>query len=141
MKITIGSDHRGYDLKTKIKEHFSEVEWIDVGTTSTDRTDYPIYAKKACTHIIEKKTDVAILLCGSGVGMSIAANRFRGIYAALCWNEAVAIAAKEDDNANILIIPSDFIEIEQMFIMIKAWLSTKFKNGRHRKRLAMIDVD
>jgi ribose 5-phosphate isomerase B len=141
MKITIGSDHRGYEFKKKIKEYFSEIEWIDVGTDSVDQTDYPIYAKKVCRHIVEKKSDVAILLCGSGIGMSIAANRYKGVYAALCWNAKVAMAAKEDDNANILVIPADFVEQEQVYNMIEKWLQAQFKDGRHKRRLAMIDAD
>jgi len=141
MKITIGSDHRGYELKKNIIEHFGDIEWLDMGADSVDRTDYPIYAKKACDTLLENNADFGILLCGSGVGMSIAANRFKGIYAALCWNEEVARMAKEDDNANILIIPVDFVQQDQVFKMVKTWLSTQFKDGRHQARLAMIDAD
>jgi ribose 5-phosphate isomerase B len=139
MKISIGADHRGYELKAKIIERFKDIQWIDVGTNSTDRTDYPIFAKKVCNNILKKESDLGILLCGSGVGVGIAANRFRGIYAAVCWNTKVAQLAKSDDNANVLVIPADFVSPEEAFNIIKFWLSAGFKGGHYQKRLEMIE--
>lgn len=139
MKISIGADHRGYDLKTKIIEHFKNVQWIDVGTNSKERTDYPIYTKKVCNNILGKKSDLGILLCGSGIGVGIAANRFKGIYAGVCWNAEIAKIAKADDNINVLVLPADFLGSEQAFLIIKIWLETEFKNGHYQKRLDMID--
>ncbi len=139
MKITIGSDHRGYELKSKLIEHFKDIEWIDVGTSSTERTDYPIYAKKVCQNILDKKSDVGVLICGSGVGMAVAANRFRGIFAALCWNEQVAKLAKEHDDGNVLVLAADFIDEELAAKIFKAWLFAKFKGEGYQKRLDMID--
>ncbi len=139
MKITIGSDHRGFELKLKIIKKFTDIEWLDVGTDSQDRTDYPIFAKKVCNNILDGKTGLGILICGSGVGMSIAANRFENIYAALCWDERVAESAKADDNANVLVLPSDFVSDDQAFSIIKTWLSTEFKEGDYQKRLGIID--
>lgn len=139
MMISIGADHRGYDLKAKIIEHFKDIKWIDVGTNSKERTDYPIYAKKVCNNILEKRSDLGILLCGSGIGVGIAANRFKGIYAGVCWNAEIAIFAKADDNINVLVLPADFMGPEQAFLSIKIWLETEFKNGHYQKRLDMID--
>ncbi|MFC1894828.1 ribose 5-phosphate isomerase B [Candidatus Dependentiae bacterium] len=140
MKITIGSDHKGYSLKCAIKKELGDkIELIDVGTDSQVRTDYPIYAKKVCNNILEGKTDFGILICGSGIGMSIAANRHDGIYAALCWNEQVAKLAKADDNSNILVLPSDFLTSKDSFAIIHAWLYTEFKCERYLDRLKLID--
>lgn len=139
MMITIGSDHRGYELKSEIIKHFSDLQWLDVGTDSKDRVDYPFFAKKVCRNILNGKSSLGILICGSGVGMSIAANRFKEIYAALCWNEDVAKSAKADDNANILVLPADFVLAKDAFAIIKAWLYTEFKGDIYQKRLELID--
>jgi ribose 5-phosphate isomerase B len=139
MKITIGSDHRGFDLKSQIIEHFKDIKWLDVGTNSKERTDYPIFAKKVCNNILKKEADLGILLCGSGVGVGIAANRFKGIYAAVCWNAQVAQSAKADDNANVLVLPANFISKEEALAIIKAWLGAEFKGGHYQKRLEMVE--
>ena len=140
MKIIIGSDHRGYDLKEKIKDNFKNIEWIDVGTDSKVRTDYPIYAQLACKKIVEGIADKAVLICGSGVGIAIAANRFRKIYAALCWNEMVARMAKEDDSCNVLVLPADFVTDQKAYEIIKAWLDAEFKEDlSYKRRLDMLD--
>ena len=139
MKITIGSDHRGYDLKAAIIANFGHYQWLDVGTDSKERTDYPIFAKKVCENILDKTAEFGILICGTGIGMSVAANRFRGIYAALCWNEPIARLARSDDMANVLVIPSAFVSDELAFAIIKAWLYTEFKGGTYQKRLELID--
>lgn len=139
MKISIGSDHRGYVLKSKIIEHFKEIEWLDQGTNSQDRTDYPIYAHKVCNDILLGNAELGILLCGSGVGISIAANRFKGIYAALCWNAQVAKVSKEHDGSNVLVLPADFISEQETYAAIEAWLEAKFQGGVYQKRLDMMD--
>ena len=137
MKIIIGSDHRGYDFKEAIKNKFDVYEWIDVGTDSADkRVDYPVFAKKACEIL---GPDRGILICGSGVGISIAANRFPGIYAALCWSPDVARAAREHDNANVLVLPSDFIDVPEAISIVEVWIQTEFLGGRYQDRLDMID--
>lgn len=138
--ISIGADHRGYDLKIKIIEHFKDIKWIDVGTNSKERTDYPIFAQKVCKSILEKEADFGVLLCGSGIGVGIAANRFKGIYAGVCWNAEIAKLAKADDNINVLVLPADFIGTEQAFLLVKIWLETEFKDGHYQKRLDMIDA-
>ncbi|MFH1644450.1 MAG: RpiB/LacA/LacB family sugar-phosphate isomerase [bacterium] len=138
-KIIIGADHRGFDLKRALIEKFTEYEWIDIGTSDKEKTDYPIYAKKLCDLLLSGQGDFGILICGSGIGMSIAANRFPGIYAGLCWNEQVAKLAKEDDGVNVLVLPSELVLFEDAFLIFKAWLDAKFKDGRYKERILMID--
>lgn len=139
MKIIIGSDHKGHGLKSRIIEHFNFFEWIDVGTDSVQRTDYPVYAKKVCKGILAGEAELGVLVCGSGAGMTIAANRFAKIYAAVCWNKDVSVSAKADDGINVLVLPSDFVKNDLAFEIIKKWLNTKFKEGRYKERLDMMD--
>lgn len=140
MKISIGSDHKGYQLKEFLKAHFTEHEWSDVGTLDDEeRTDYPVFSKKVCKEVLDEKVERGILLCGSGIGMAIAANRFSGIYAALCWSAEVACVAREDDLANVLVLAADFIDDELAVKIVDIWLSAEFKGGRYQERLNMID--
>jgi ribose 5-phosphate isomerase B len=114
--------------------------WIDVGADSDTRSDYPIFAIRVVKYIQEKNADHGILLCGTGIGMAIAANRFEGIYAGLAWNEEIASRAKEDDNVNVLVLPSDYIDNKKSRAMIIAWLGAEFKCVRYAERIAMIDA-
>lgn len=139
MKISIGADHRGYALKAEIVKHFSEYQWRDVGAHSSERSDFPVYAKKVCLDILEHQADMGIFVCGSGTGPSISANRFKGIYAALCWNEEIARLAKEKCGANLLILPADYLASDQAFRTIQAWLGAVFQGGVYQERLTMID--
>jgi ribose 5-phosphate isomerase B len=141
MKISIGADHRGFALKTNIIEHFDEHEWLDVGTYSDQRTDYPLFARRVCQDIVSQVADCGILICATGVGMAIAANRFKNIYAALCWNVDIARLAKQHDGTNVLVLPSDFISAEQAFAMIDVWLTAEFKEGVYQRRLEIIDEE
>ena len=139
MKIAIGTDHRGFDLKNFIINAFQKIEWEDVGCFSTERCDYPIYAKKVSELILENKVKYGILLCGTGIGMAIAANRFKKIYAALVWNSTIARLSKEDDNSNILVLPADFISNEDSLEIIEAWLKASFKGGHYLERIKMLE--
>lgn len=139
MKISIGADHRGYALKQTIKDEFKNIDWIDVGTDSDQRTDYPLFARWVCAKVTQKEAELGILICGSGIGMSIAANRHKGIFAGLCWNEAVARVAKQDDGINVLVLPADFLDKAEAFAIIRAWCQTESKGGMYRHRMAMID--
>jgi ribose 5-phosphate isomerase B len=141
--LALGADHRGFQLKEDIRQkvHYgdSTILWHDIGTDSQERTDYPIFAHKVVTLLREKKVDYGILICGSGIGASIAANRFTSIYAGLVWNEDVARVAKEDDKVNLLILPADYIRPEIAYLCIEAWLTARFKGGRYQERLDMIE--
>lgn len=146
MNIVIGADHRGYIYKEIIKNEVQQISgtvitWLDVGTHSTDRTDYPIYAQAASRSIQNGSASAGVLLCGTGVGMTIAANRFKGIYAGLAWNNLIARDAKEHDGVNLLVLPADFLTEQQIIDMIIVWLSTAFKKGRYEERLIMIDQE
>lgn len=142
-RIAIGTDHRGYMLKEFIKEQnaigFYTIDWIDVGTDSTVRTDYPPFGMQVSKLVVSKQVDYGVLLCGTGIGMAIIANRFPGIYAGLVWNEETAHLAKEDDNVNVLVLPADYIDTEQALLILQAWLSATFQAGRYQKRIEMID--
>jgi ribose 5-phosphate isomerase B len=144
MKIIIGSDHRGFAIKQLIQEQMRDIdltpiEWIDVGAFDKERSDYPQFAIDVAQRIVQKQAQLGVLLCGSGVGMAIAANRFPGIRAAIAWNEEAAIMGREDDNTTVLVIPSDFVSGEQAILILRAWLRAEFKGGRYQERLDMID--
>ena len=144
LKIAIGADHRGYTMKEYIKEQLKvvndlDIVWLDVGTDKPDRSDYPEFAIAAVQAMSAGKTNTAILLCGTGIGMAITANRFPGIYAGLVWNKEVARLAKEDDNCNVLVLPSDFVSNDEAIACITAWLQATFKNGRYEQRIKLID--
>lgn len=145
MNIAIGTDHRGFMLKNEIERSLIKmsdnmpISWIDVGCFSDQYSDYPIAAKKVVEAMRAGQTDRGVLLCGTGVGMAIAANRFAGIYAALVWTPELARLAREHDNANILVLPADYLTCEQATGMIKVWLSATFEGGRHQHRIDEID--
>ena len=117
MNIVIGADHRGYEHKEYIKKQLSNekkaIEWLDVGAFDMERSDYPVFAKAVAKAMLDGKAQLGILICGSGVGMAVVANRYPKIYAALVWNEAVARVSREHDNINVLVVPSDFVSAEQ----------------------------
>ena len=154
MKISIGCDHRGFTLKQQIIDTFTSymleekehpIEWLDVGCENQKRCDYPIYAKQVTKQILDNKADFGVLICGSGIGMAIAANRFPHIYAALCWSEELAEIAYEDDGVNVLVLSSDYVanhdNIEIVRTILMAWIHKTFKEGRYQERLDMIDAD
>ena len=140
MKIIIGSDHRGFQLKQALIAHFTDVDWVDVGTDNQKRVDYPTFAQSVCEAILRKHADRGILICGSGVGMAIAANRYKKIYAALCWEPEVARIAREDDGINVLALPSDFIDEIEAIAIVKAWCEAEFKGDEYKERLEMVDL-
>jgi len=139
IKISIGADHRGFELKEAIKKHFGTIEWVDVGTHDTERTDYPIYAQRVVQDIANATSELGILICGSGAGIAMAANRSKGIYAAVCWNPDVARVVREHDAMNVLVLPADFVTADGAYAIIDAWLKAEFKGGRYAERLGMMD--
>jgi len=142
-KIVIGTDHHGFNIKQylmnlkNIGKH--EILWIDVGANSDERVDYPLYAQRAVKVLQKQAADVGILLCGTGVGMSMAANRFKGMFAALSWNQEIARRSKEEDGANILVLPADYLDNTQAVLIIQAWLDAEFLGGHYQKRLEQLD--
>lgn len=139
--IAIGCDHGGYKLKEEIKKYLNEIgiEYKDFGTYTEERTDYPIYAKEVAKSILEKECDKGILLCKSGCGMAIVANKFKGIRAGLIINEDEAKFAKADDDINVITISGNNTSIEEAIKIIRMWLGTEFKGGRYQERIEMIN--
>ena len=139
--IAIGADHGGYKLKEEIKKYFEEkgIEYKDFGTYDEERTDYPIYAKKVANSILRKECDKGILLCKSGCGMAIVANKFKGIRAGLVINENEAKFAKADDDINVITLGGDYLSTNQAICIIRNWLGTEFKGGRYEERLKMVE--
>lgn len=143
MKIFIGADHAGFDLKNALREHLfhSQHEIEDVGALTLDNDDdYPHYAYSVASKVLGEEGSVGILVCGSGQGMAMAANRVRGIRAALAWDVASAQASKADDNSNVLTLPARFIDTKTAIAMVDAWLETEFKNNpKYKRRLDEIE--
>jgi ribose 5-phosphate isomerase B len=139
-KIALAADHAGYEEKEKIKQTLDElgVEYVDMGTASTDSVDYPDYAKKVGEAVSRGDFDQGLLVCGSGTGMAIAANKVRGVRAAVAWNEDIARLAREHNDANVLSLPARFMSDEDAAKVVKAWFAADFEGGRHAKRVEKI---
>ncbi|NPB07895.1 MAG: ribose 5-phosphate isomerase B [Aquificae bacterium] len=140
MKIALGSDHAGFPLKEKIKEFLKKegYEVIDHGTNSQDSTHYPLFAKAVAESVISGEADRGILICGTGIGMSITANKFPGIRAALCTNEYMARMSRLHNDANVLCLGERVLGVELALSIVKVWLETPFEGGRHLKRVELI---
>lgn len=141
MKVAIGSDHAGYDMKENIKKYLisQNVEVIDCGTHSDSSVDYPDYAKAVCTKILDKETTLGILVCGTGIGMSIAANKIHGVRAALCLYPTMAELSRKHNNANILVLGGRIMGTDIARWTVDAFIRTSFDGGRHQNRLDKIE--
>ena len=139
-KICIASDHAGYDLKEEIKDYLikKSISVIDLGPFSKDSVDYPDYAKKVAKRLILRKSDAGILVCGSGTGMAITANKFKGIRAAQCYNKVSTILSRQHNNSNIICLGSRLLKYKEAFKYVTYFLNTKFESGRHQKRINKI---
>ncbi|QAR29863.1 ribose 5-phosphate isomerase B [Ornithobacterium rhinotracheale] len=140
MKIAIGSDHAGYDLKEKIKQYLAEkkIEIQDFGAFSTDSVDYPDFAHPTANAVENHQADLGILLCGSGNGIAMTANKHQGIRAAISWNPELAELARQHNDANILVLPARFISEELGLEIVDAFLNASFEGGRHQRRVEKI---
>lgn len=143
MKIAIASDHGGFELKEKIKAYFASKDILlnDLGTHSTESVDYPDFANKMAACVLNKEAELGILICGTGVGISIAANRHKGIRAALLYNNFVAEMAKKHNNANIIVFGGRTMAFEDVVSYIETFLNTSFEGGRHQIRIDKLDKD
>ena len=139
--IAIGSDHGGYKLKEEIKKYLDEkaIEYKDYGTYDEERTDYPIYGKKVAEAVSKGEANKGILVCRSGCGMVVVANKFRGVRAATAYNEIAAKLGKSDDDINVLTIGSDYVTVNEAICIIRNWIAAEFKGGRYEERLKMIE--
>ncbi len=142
MKIAIGSDHAGFEDKERVKKQLDELgyEYEDVGTNSAESVDYPIYARKVADKVANGEAEQGLLICGSGNGMQIAANKIRGVRAALAWNEETARLARQHNDANVLSVPARMISPEEVSKVVKSYLEAKFEGGRHARRVEEISA-
>lgn len=149
MKLRIASDHAGFELKELLKSEFKDIEWVDLGPANTDSTHYPKYAQKLCEEVLDntppeelhKYGPLGILICGSGVGMSMQANRYMGIRAALCWNPEVAQLSRQHNGSNVLCLSARLVDAATNKEILRKWLETAFEGGRHAERIRMLDMD
>ena len=141
MKIAIAADHAGYEEKEKIKKTLDKigVEYTDMGTDSTESVDYPDFARKVGEAVADGEYDKGILVCGSGTGMAIAANKVPGIRAAVAWNEEIARLSRQHNDTNVLSLAARYIPDEEQERIVKTWLETDFEGGRHERRVEKIE--
>ena len=141
MKIHIGSDHAGVELKELIKKHFDgKFEFEDEGTFTTESVDYPDFAHAVAQQVLEDGGSLGILICGTGNGMAITANKHAGIRAALCWAPEIAALAKQHNNANIIVLPARFIPSDVAIATLTAFFEAEFEGGRHQRRIDKINI-
>lgn len=141
MKIAIASDHGGFELKQKLIEHFGALgqKLDDLGTCSAESCDYPDVAHKMVDCLYQKKAELGILICGTGIGISIAANRFKGIRAAILYDDFAAEMAKKHNNANVMVFGGRTMSFEDVVRRIGIFMNAEFEGGRHSNRIAKIE--
>lgn len=141
MKIALASDHGGFALKEAIKKHLAErgIETLDLGTHSEESVDYPIYGKLCGEAVCRGEADLGIVCCGTGIGISIAANKVKGIRCGLCTSVEMAHLTKQHNNANILALGGRTTEPDLALAIVDEWLDTGFEGGRHQRRVDMLD--
>ena len=140
MKIAIAADHAGYREKEQLKPLLDElgVTYEDLGTVSTDPVDYPDYARKVADKVATGEAEQGLLVCGSGTGMAIAANKVPGVRAAVAWNEEIARLAREHNDANVLSLAARITPYDELVKIVRAWFAAKFDGGRHIPRVEKI---
>jgi ribose 5-phosphate isomerase B len=140
MKIALGADHAGYQLKDQIKQHLEQqgISVRDEGTSSPESVDYPDYARTVAHDVSEQRADLGILVCGSGIGMAITANKVDGIRAANVSTEYEAQMSREHNNANVLALGARILNADEAFRIVDKWLATPFAGGRHERRVEKI---
>lgn len=139
MKLSIAADHAGFELKNKIIQELSEHQWEDLGPKTPDSVDYPDFAKKLTQSVLLHQSELGILICGTGIGMSIAANKVKGIRAALVWDTEMAKLTRQHNNSNVLCLSSKFTDAQTAIEIVKAWIATPFsQEERHNRRIQKI---
>jgi ribose 5-phosphate isomerase B len=138
-KIAIGSDHAGYQLKQELINHLQKQGWepVDFGCPSEESIDYPDCAHPVSEYVEQNKT-LGVLICGSGNGISMSANKHQGVRSAICWNNEIAVLARQHNNANVLTLPARFISVEMGIQITDTFFSTDFEGGRHERRVNKI---
>ncbi|MBM3994263.1 MAG: ribose 5-phosphate isomerase B [Planctomycetes bacterium] len=140
MKIVIGSDHRGVEIKRRVSEFLrsSGHDVFDIGAEGAESVDYPDFAYEVAIRVSKHEADRGILICGTGIGMAIAANKVRGVRAAPCQDVLTAEMSRRHNDANVLCLSADLIGEDQMMQMVRSWLETSFEGGRHARRVEKI---
>lgn len=140
MKVAVGCDHGGFVLKDAVISTLEELgaQVVDMGTYSTESVDYPVYGKKVADAVANGECDLGVVMCGTGIGISIAANKIKGIRAAVVTDEFMAEMTRRHNNANIIALGGRVITPEKAKSLVKAWYTAKFEGGRHQKRIDMI---
>lgn len=140
MKIAIGADHAGFEYKSKIVNYLTNkgIDVQDFGTFSTDSVDFPDFAHPTASAVENGEVDFGILICGSGQGVNMTANKHQGVRSALCWNTDIARLTRQHNNANIIALPARFVAYEYAIEMIETFLNTDFEGGRHENRVRKI---
>ena len=140
MRIAIGSDHRGVQLKASLVEQLESAghSLADLGPSDDGRVDYPDFASAVSQQVAEGEADRGILICGSGIGMGISANKVRGIRAAVCYDKVTAELSRQHNDANVLCLSADLVEANRNEAIVTTWLETEFEGGRHSQRVAKI---
>lgn len=141
-KIAIGSDHAGFELKEMLIKHITNKGILleDKGCYSLERADYPDYGHAVAVSVLNHESEMGILMCGSGNGINMSANKHAGIRAALCWNSEIAALARQHNDANILVLPARYISTEEAKKCVDVFMNEKFEGGRHQARIEKIDV-
>ena len=139
--VAIGSDHAGYDIKCSIIEWMTENEipFVDYGTNSTESVDYPDFAHKVAGSVVDEESVMGVLICGSGNGVCMTANKWSGVRAALCWSEEIALLSRTHNNANIICLPARYMNAEQAIKLVDIFFDTEFEGGRHELRIRKIN--
>lgn len=140
MKIALASDHGGFELKEHLKQKIQKLghEMIDIGCSSAESVDYPDYGLEAAKLVSQGGVDRAILLCKSGIGMSIVANKVQGVRGALCMDESMAESSRRHNDANVLILSANYLDEKKADKIVHTWLQTNFEGGRHQRRIEKI---
>jgi ribose 5-phosphate isomerase B len=141
MIIALGADHGGYETKNSVVEYLKEqgYEIVDIGCNSTESCDYPLFGIQVGELVASKQADIGIVVCSSGVGISISANKVKGIRCGLAWNPTIAKYCKLHNDVNVLALPGKYLSKEEILEIVKAFLETEFEGGRHQRRVDIIN--
>jgi ribose 5-phosphate isomerase B len=142
-RIPIGSDHAGFALKTRLVEELESLGYdpVDLGPASADSVDYPDFAHQVAERVERGESERGILMCGTGLGMSYAANRHPGVRAAVSWSPEIAELSRRHNDSNILVLPARFVSEDEGVDILRTWLKTPFEGGRHSQRVAKIETE
>ena len=141
MTIAIASDHRGFKIKEEIKRYLEEndIKYKDFGTYSEERMDYPEVATKATKAVQNKECELGILICGTGFGMCLVANKFKGIRCTPCYDETTAKFSRMHNDSNVLALGADYVSVNEAICILRMWIATEFEGGRHAERIKIIE--